>query len=134
MLPVVDVAAAVVERDGRFLICRRRGVDPDQGGSPGLWEFPGGKREAGETLEQCLVREIREELGCEIEPGRLIHAMEVDTPGRTLVLHFFEARLVAGEPRPLDCAELAWAAPHALGSYDFLPANGDLIRRLAQER
>lgn len=131
-MPVrVEVAAAVVERDGRYLICRRHGVDPDQGGAPGLWEFPGGKREAGETLAQCLVREIREELGCGIEPGALIHVVEVAASGRTLVLHFFAARLVAGDPRPLDCAELAWAGPSDLSSYAFLPANGELIRRLA---
>ncbi len=124
------MAAAVVRRGGRYLICRRRDVDADQGGAPGLWEFPGGKREEGEALAACLVREIREELGCAIEPVELLERVEIATPGRTLVLHLFSCRLVSGEPRPLDGPELAWVAPADLLSYEFLPSNEDLVMRL----
>ena len=126
-----DVAAAVILRAGKYLICRRRGVDGDQGGAPGLWEFPGGKREPGESLEECLVRELREETGCAVVAGRLLERVDVPTPARLLRLHFFEATLAAGEPRPLECAAVAWAAPSELLSYAFLPPNEPLVRRLA---
>ena len=124
---LIDVAAAVIRRDGRYLICRRRPGDK----SGGLWEFPGGKREVGETLEQCAVREIREELGCEIEPGGLLHVVDTHWGGPVYRIHFFAAVLAGGEPRPIECSELAWVEPAGLGGYEFLPANREMLKMLA---
>ncbi len=123
----VDVAAAVIRRGGRFLICRRMPEDS----SGGLWEFPGGKREPGETLAQCLEREITEELGCTVAAGALLERIEVDRGDKQLAIHFYAATLVAGEPRPIECSELAWAAPAEFGRYDFLKPNLALVARLA---
>lgn len=125
-----DVAAAVVMVGGKVMICRR--MAGDSGG--GLWEFPGGKREDGESLAQCVVREIREELGCEVSVGGLIAAVPAEWKGRALLLHFFEAAITSGTPTPLEVAEIAWVEPARLGEFDFLPSNEPLIRRLVESK
>ncbi|MGH7277542.1 MAG: (deoxy)nucleoside triphosphate pyrophosphohydrolase, partial [Candidatus Rokuibacteriota bacterium] len=90
---VVDVAAALVQdQDGRYLITQRR-----QGSHlEGLWEFPGGKRDAGESLESCLRRELREELGAAFAVGEKADTIRWEYPERTVVLHFFHCRLETG--------------------------------------
>jgi len=128
-VPVVEVAAAVIRRDGKYLICRRR---PGDSGA-GLWEFPGGKVEPGESLPACAVREIREELGCGIVAGAELESVAVRYGDRELRVHFLAATLVDGEPRPIECDELAWAAPEEFGRYAFLGANGAITARLARD-
>lgn len=102
-MTAILVAAAVVERDGCFLLTRR----PDGTHLEGHWEFPGGKCEAGETLESCLRREMREELGVEIAIGGERLAVCRHEGGRTLAVHFFDASL-AGEPEPRLGQALRW--------------------------
>lgn len=125
----VQVAAALISRDGRYLICRRK-PDAHLGG---LWEFPGGKREPGESLEDCLMREIREELGVDVSTPVPYTMLPHVYPERAVELHFFRCTIAGGEPRALGCAELRWVAPQDLDGYDFPPADRSLIQQLRDE-
>jgi mutator protein MutT len=119
------VVAAVIEREGRILIARR----PAGSHLGGLWEFPGGKRQAGETPEAALVREIREELDAAVTVGELLEDVEWSYPEKTVTLRFFRCAL-EGDPRAVEGQELAWVAPADLGRYDFPPADQALVARL----
>lgn len=103
-LPHRQVTAAVILRPDRVLVAQRRPDDL----LGGLWEFPGGTREAGESLEDCLRREIAEELGVEIVVGRQIAALPHAYTHFRLTLYAFLCRLTAGEPQPLQCADWRW--------------------------
>lgn len=123
----VVVAAAVVERDGRFLVTRRlEGTHLE-----GLWEFPGGKCDAGESLDECLRREIAEELGTDVSVGQEIFHVTHQYPGRSITLHFFECSLT-GDPRALIGQEMRWVAREDLKSLQFPPADDRLIELLCQ--
>lgn len=122
--PIV-VLAAVVERDGRFLVTRRL----DHGHLPGLWEFPGGKCEPGESHETCLVRELMEELGVRAVVGDEIIVTEHTYPDRTVRLHFRRCD-IAGEPQGLLGQQIRWVARDALDTLEFPAADRALIDRL----
>ena len=122
----IVVTAAVIERDGRFLVTRR----PCGVHLGGLWEFPGGKREAGESLEACLRREIVEELDTEIQVGAEIYGVTHDYPERIVELHFFQCRLIR-EPRAVDGQEMRWVLREELVQLEFPPADRRLIEMLA---
>ncbi len=122
---VTEVAAAVIEADGRYLITRRV-----RGHLEGFWEFPGGKVRPGETLPECLRREVREELGIEVSVGEKLETVTWRSPNRTLVLHFFRCGLAGGEIAPQEGQAFAWVAPEELERYQFPPADASLIRRL----
>jgi 8-oxo-dGTP diphosphatase len=125
---VTTVVAALIERDGRLLICRRRATDPH----PLKWEFPGGKIEEGETSEQALLRELKEELAVEAEIGPEFTRYEFAYPGkRPILLIFFRVERYAGEPRNLVFDEIRWEAPAALPGFDFLEGDVEFVRRLA---
>ena len=96
----------------------------------GLWEFPGGKREPGERIEQCLVRELREELGIEVALGQLFEEVTHDYPEKTVHLKFFLCRLAKGKPRAIGCAAFEWATRGSLLKRNFPPADERLLRRL----
>ncbi len=96
-----------------------------------MWEFPGGKREPGETFVQCLIRELREELGVEVDVGELFESVTHAYVDKTVHLKFFLCRLSAGEPQPLDCAALKWVGREELATYTFPAADAQLIKRLA---
>jgi mutator protein MutT len=122
----IVVTAAVVERDGRYLVTRRlRGTHLE-----GLWEFPGGKCELGESHEACLMRELREELGCAATIGDRLLEVSHAYPERTIVLHFFRCEL-GGDPQPLLGQEIRWVPRAELPSLQFPPADDDLIRLLS---
>jgi mutator protein MutT len=121
-----EVSAALIFRAGKLLITRRH-AGAHLGG---LWEFPGGKREAGETFEQCLAREIREELGVEIAVGDLFAEIAHDYPGKSLLLKFFICKLVQGEPQPVDCAAVRWIEKEGLDTHDFPAADAQLLEKL----
>ncbi|HEV8439371.1 MAG TPA: 8-oxo-dGTP diphosphatase MutT [Methylomirabilota bacterium] len=126
-LPTITVAAAVIERDGKILITRRR-VGAHLGG---LWEFPGGKPEAGESLEAALRREMGEELDTDVDVGERIETVEWEYPDKRVRLVFFGCEL-RGEPRPLEGQEMAWVARADLAAYEFPPADATLIERLSR--
>jgi 8-oxo-dGTP diphosphatase len=121
----IIVAAAVIERDGAFLVTRRQqGVH-----LAGLWEFPGGKCEPGETHAACLIRELREELGVEANVGREILATSHEYPERCVELHFLSSEL-RGEPVPQLGQEMRWVPRGELSALEFPPADAELIHRL----
>lgn len=124
--PVIEVSAGLVFRSGRLLITQRH-ADAHLGG---LWEFPGGKRESQETFEQCLQRELREELGVEVIVGELFDTVTHAYPERTVLLKFFLCRLAQGEPQPLDCAAVKWVTPPELAAHDFPAADAGLLHKL----
>src|SRR5215475_16044706 len=98
---VIDVAAGLIFREGKLLITKRY----DDAHLGGLWEFPGGKREASESFEQCLVRELREELGIEVDVGELVESLVHDYPEKTVVLKFYRCRWTQNEPQAIDCLD-----------------------------
>lgn len=122
----IEVSAGLIFRSGKLLITQRH-AGAHLGG---LWEFPGGKREAHETFEQCLVRELREELGVDVQVGELFQSVSHDYGTKTVHLKFFLCRLTDGEPQPLDCAACKWVAEEELGLREFPEADAGLLTEL----
>ncbi len=125
-MKAIEVSAGLIFRSGKLLITQRH-ADSHLGG---LWEFPGGKREPGETFEQCLVRELQEELGVEVIVGNLLEALTHTYPERTVFLKFFACRLKQGEPQPIGCAAVQWVDQHEMANYEFPAADAKLLEKL----
>jgi A/G-specific adenine glycosylase len=129
--PHYDVAAGVISSaDGRLLIAQR----PLDGLLGGLWEFPGGKQEAGETLAACLQRELREELGIEVEVGELLTVVRHAFTHFRITLHAFACRHTGGEPQALGVHAFAWVTPAQLSGYAFGKADRAVIAVLEARR
>jgi 8-oxo-dGTP diphosphatase len=124
---LVEVVAALIQDDnGRYLITQRH-----KGSHlAGLWEFPGGKREPGESLEEALQRELTEELSARFGIGERVETVRWEYPERTIVIHFYRCRLESGTIEPREDQAMAWVAPERLSDFDFPPADRDLITRL----
>lgn len=122
----IEVSAGLIFRSGKLLITQRH-AGAHLGG---LWEFPGGKREPGETFEQCLVRELREELGVDVQVGELLQSVTHSYPEKTVHLRFFLCSLRGGEPQPLDCAACKWVTKDELAAHDFPAADAGLLEQL----
>ncbi len=127
--PRTLVVAALVRRDGRILVSRRR-ADQEM---PLLWEFPGGKVEPGEAPVVALAREVAEEVGCEVEVGRIEEVVFHAYPGFDLVMLVYSCRLSHGVPRAVAVAQIDWVTPLELSKLDLLPADIPLAHRLAAE-
>jgi 8-oxo-dGTP diphosphatase len=126
----IQVAAALIVQEGRYLLTQRRaGVHLG-----GFWEFPGGKRESDESLEDCLRRELREELDIEIAQPVPFRVIRHDYPEKAVELHFFRCSILSGLPRPLGCADLRWVAPEELAQFPLPPADQPLVEALCGER
>jgi 8-oxo-dGTP diphosphatase len=123
----IDVSAGLVFRNGLLLITQRRPGDH----LGGLWEFPGGKRHAGESDEDCLRRELTEELGVEVEVGELLATVEHQYPEKAVRLKFFRCRWLRNEPAAIDCHAFAWVNGEQLSSYQFPAADAQLMQKLA---
>jgi 8-oxo-dGTP diphosphatase len=127
--PITTVTAAVIERGGRVLICRRR-LDQDHAGK---WEFPGGKLEPGEGPAESLRRELREELGIEAAIGPEITRYEYRYAGRKPIrLIFFRVTEFAGDPDYSQFHQAEWIPSVALPRYDFLEGDVEFVRELAE--
>jgi len=124
--PTIEVAAGLVFRDGKLLITRR----PANAHLGGLWEFPGGKREPGETFIACLIRELQEELGIEVEAGPLLDRVTHGYPDQTVQIHFFQCRWRKHEPQPLGCPEFKWITAADISNHEFPDADARLIQWL----
>ena len=125
---MLQVVAAILERDGRILIGRRK---PGQS-HPLQWEFPGGKVEPGETPEQALTRELEEELGIREAAGPEIMRYTYAYPGKNPIeLIFYRVTSFLGEPRNLVFHEMCWEPASNLGSFDFVEGDRDFLRTFA---
>jgi 8-oxo-dGTP diphosphatase len=123
---VIEVAAGLVFRNGLLLIAQRH----PQSHLGGLWEFPGGKRHADESFEDCLRRELREELDIEIEVNELFESITHTYPEKTVHLKFFRCAWLRNEPRAIGCQDFAWVARDQLSSYAFPAADERLLDKL----
>ena len=127
MPKIVEVVAALIQDDqGRYLITRRRG------GShlAGMWEFPGGKREPGESLEEALRRELVEELSATFSVAEKVETVRWEYPERTVVIHFYRCRFESGTIEPREQQAMEWVGAQRLRELDFPPADRELIARL----
>ncbi|KRG75969.1 DNA mismatch repair protein MutT [Stenotrophomonas ginsengisoli] len=122
------VAGVITDSRGRYLLNRREGNRD----LVGLWEFPGGKREAGETSEQALVRELREELGVQVSVGECIIQVPQRYPDKTLVLEVRHITAVQGRPRGHEGQAITWVAPEKLHRYSMPPADLPVVAALSQ--
>ena len=127
----MNVVAGVLERDGRVLICQRK-----RGTRHGLrWEFPGGKIEAGETPQQALARELREELNVEALIADELARYDVRYgQGPVIHLQFFRVSSFQGEPQNLEFETIKWVVRERLQEYNFLDGDVDFVRRLAENK
>ena len=122
----IEVAAGLVFRKGHLLITQR----PADAHLGGLWEFPGGKRNPDETFEECLRRELMEELGIEVEVGDVFETIAHDYPEKAVHLKFFRCVWVRHEPETRGCPAYAWVRQDQLNNYSFPAADARLLERL----
>ena len=121
------VAAAVIQdENGRYLICQKG----PESGSPFLWEFPGGKVETPETPEECLKRELMEELGVEVEPGGFLSGESFGRPGREARVLFYRCRITGGVPKALEHLQILFVTALELQNYEFTPPDRALADML----
>lgn len=128
-MKVVEVAAGLVYREGRYLIAKRK-TDVHLAG---FWEFPGGKREPGETFEECLERELFEELNIRIGTPVPFQVVRYQYPEKTVELHFFRCGIESGQATAVDCAEIRWVWPHELEDFEFPPADRPILEALRRQ-
>lgn len=125
--PHYDVTAGIIYNErGEVLIAQR----PLDGLLGGLWEFPGGKQEDGESLPECLKRELREELAIEVEVGELFTVVKHGFTHFKITLHAFECRYLSGEPQKLGVRDFAWVTPEQFDAYSFGKADRQVIAAL----
>jgi len=123
---VLVAAVALIDPDGRVLLAQR----PEGKSLAGFWEFPGGKREKDETIEDCLAREALEELGVRIQPERLLFKRDQGTPERRISLFFFFCKWMSGEPRAIDCKDFRWVSCEDIRERTFLPGDLEVLEDL----
>lgn len=126
---MTEVVAALIWREGTFLICQR----PAHKARGLLWEFVGGKVEKGETEEQALIRECKEELDVIVRPKDVFTTVEHVYPDITIRLTVYNAEIVEGEIKKLEHADIRFITPKEIGEYDFCPADKDILE-LIQSR
>lgn len=124
--PHKHIAVGIVERNGKILIARR----PEDAMLGGLWEFPGGKTEDGETLEQAVVRELREELDIETRVTDFFMKVDHQYTHLTITLHAFFCSLVSGNPRAIGCSDFRWVSRNELAQFAFPKANKVILENL----
>ena len=123
---MTHVVAALVRRGDRFLACQR----PAHKARGLLWEFVGGKVEPGETPEQALIRECREELVVTVQPGPVFMEVTHEYPDLSVRLTLFEACITEGEPQLLEHNAIAWITPGEIDEYDFCPADVEILAEI----
>jgi len=126
MAQPIAVAAGLIFKAGNLLITQR----PDGSHLAGFWEFPGGKCEGDETLQECLQREIFEELGVVVNVRNRVETLEHAYPEKTVRLSFFRCELAMGEPEGKEGQAIAWIGPGQLKDYSFPEADTKLLQKL----
>ena len=122
-------ASVIVNRKNQFLIAQRH---PEGGLLAGLWEFPGGKQAPGETMPECIRRELREEMGVNLDIGPHLVTVHHAYSHFTIELHAYFAKIRSGRPHHLDCADHAWVTCEEFDSYPFSKADLEIIRAIRQ--
>lgn len=125
---ITQVTAAILRQDRKILICQR----DDSGSCPLLWEFPGGKQEEGESLEECLVRECQEELGVAIQVGEVFAETRYTYGDKEMCFTFFEGRIIKGELQKTVHRDTRWVRAEELGQYEFCPVDVEVAERLGE--
>ena len=126
---MVEVVAALIWDKDKFLICQR----PKNKARALLWEFVGGKVELGETKEQALIRECKEELNITLNVGDVFMEVDHEYPDITVHLTLFNAIIAEGVPQKLEHNDIKWITPSEIPNYDFCPADVALLRQLMQK-
>lgn len=127
--PHKRIGVAVICGDQNQILIDRR---LPQGDMADLWEFPGGKIEANETVEDCIAREIKEELGIEITVGRHLITIEHDYEQFRVTLIVHQCKIKQGEPQAIECAEIRWVSLKQIQEYTFPEANYQIIAAIAK--
>ncbi len=122
-MKTLEVTAAIIRQNGKILICQR----PADKNCGLLWEFPGGKIEAGENGEQCIIRECQEELGVTLNVERELTDITYEYPDRIVHLHFYLCDIAAGVPVKKEHNALAWITPDEVDQYEFCPADRKML-------
>ena len=125
---MTDVVAALIWEGDRFLACQR----PANKARALLWEFVGGKLEHGETLQEALIRECREELDITVEPGEVFMEVIHEYPDLTVRLTLFNAVIAEGPPRALEHNDIRWITTGEIDSLDFCPADEEILKKLRE--
>ena len=123
---MTEVVAALIWNENRFMICQR----PAHKTRALEWEFVGGKVEAGETKEQALIRECREELDVEIKVYDIFMDVVHEYPDITVHLTLFNAAIAAGIPKKLEHNDIQWITPEEIGGYNFCPADDEILKEI----
>ena len=125
---MTEVVAALIWDDNKFMICQR----PARKARGLLWEFVGGKVEPGETKEQALIRECREELAVTLAVGEVFMDVVHEYPDLTVHLTLFNAIIAEGEPQKLEHNDIRWITPKEIPEYDFCPADTEILAKIRE--
>ena len=126
---MTEVVAALIWQGDKFMICQR----PVNKARALLWEFVGGKVELGETKEQALIRECKEELNVLLSIGDVFIDVVHEYPDLTVHLTLFNATIADGEPQKLEHNDIRWIAPSEIPNYDFCPADEEILKKIIKE-
>ena len=127
-MKITEVVAALIWDKERFMICQR----PAHKARGLLWEFVGGKVEPGETKEQALIRECREELGVFLSVGDMFMDIIHEYPDITVHLTLFNATIAEGEPQKLEHNDIQWITPREISNYEFCPADEEILKEITR--
>ena len=125
---MVEVVAALIWKNNKFMICQR----PKHKARGLLWEFVGGKVESGETKEQALIRECKEELDIIPSVGDMFMEVIHEYPDITVHLTLFNATIYEGEPQKLEHNDIRWISPSEIPNYEFCPADEEILARICE--
>lgn len=125
--PHIHVSAALIQKNGKVLIAKR----DKKGDLPGYWEFPGGKQDKGESLQECLEREIKEELGLKIRAGHVFYTVDHEYDNKVISLHVMNCSILAGKPQAIECQDFKWIRPEDSQKFVFPPPDIKVIEFLS---
>ena len=127
---MTEVVAALIWDNDKFMICQR----PAHKARGLLWEFVGGKVEQGETKEQALMRECREELAITLDVGDVFMDVTHEYSDITVHLTLFNATIAKGEPQKLEHNDIKWITPNQISNYEFCPADEEILKKIIETR
>ena len=127
---MTEVAAALIWSGDKFMICQR----PPHKARGLLWEFVGGKKETGETLEQTLIRECKEEIAVTVKANDIFAELVHEYPDITIKLTLFNAEIAEGQPQKLEHVDIKWITVEEIDDYDFCPADEDILKMLKERK